>query len=244
MSEIVKTKAVVLRKISYGDTSEISSLFSEELGKISCIVKGAKSSKSTIGTQIDLLNLVEIVLYKKESREVQLITQSSILEPFNKLKEDLECLKYASGIIELTNTLTVESEANQRIFAGLVKILRLLNDCANQPKVYFVKYFLFILKEVGYGIDLGSCSQCKKKLPDKKQVIYNLEYGLICSDCSEGNLSFYEFPAELFEIFSCLSGKQKCDTRDADLEKIISFLEKFLSYQMDEFKGLNSLRMY
>ena len=45
MNKIVKTKAVVLKKINYGDTSIIASLYSEELGRISAILIGASKSK-------------------------------------------------------------------------------------------------------------------------------------------------------------------------------------------------------
>ena len=34
MSEILKTEAIVLSKMNYGDSSMISSLFTEELGRI------------------------------------------------------------------------------------------------------------------------------------------------------------------------------------------------------------------
>ena len=46
MSEILKTEAVVLSKMNYSDTSIIASLFTEESGKISAIIKGARTAKS------------------------------------------------------------------------------------------------------------------------------------------------------------------------------------------------------
>ena len=49
MSEIIKTEAVVLSKLNYGDSSSIASLFTEDFGKLSVIVKGARSPKSKYG---------------------------------------------------------------------------------------------------------------------------------------------------------------------------------------------------
>ena len=44
MSEIVKTEAVVLSKINYGDTSSIVSLYTEKEGKIHIAFPGGVSS--------------------------------------------------------------------------------------------------------------------------------------------------------------------------------------------------------
>jgi DNA repair protein RecO (recombination protein O) len=77
MSEILKTEAFVLSKLNYGDTSSIVSLYTKDSGKISAIIKGARSPKSKMGMIIDPLNFLEIILYKKDSREVQLISSAS-----------------------------------------------------------------------------------------------------------------------------------------------------------------------
>ena len=39
MSEIVKTRAIVLRRLDFGDTSRIAHFFTEEYGKLSAMVK-------------------------------------------------------------------------------------------------------------------------------------------------------------------------------------------------------------
>ena len=45
MSEIIKTEAVVLSKINYGDSSIIASLYSKNSGKMSVIIKGGRNPK-------------------------------------------------------------------------------------------------------------------------------------------------------------------------------------------------------
>ena len=44
MSEIIKTEAMVLTKMDYGDTSKIVSLYTKDFGKLSAIIKGGRSS--------------------------------------------------------------------------------------------------------------------------------------------------------------------------------------------------------
>ena len=40
MSEIIKTEAVILSKMNYGDTSNILSVYTKDYGKLSVIIKG------------------------------------------------------------------------------------------------------------------------------------------------------------------------------------------------------------
>ncbi|MCH7771446.1 MAG: DNA repair protein RecO, partial [Bacteroidetes bacterium] len=74
MSKIIKTEAIVLSKMNYRDTSIITIVYTEELGKISAIVKGGRSPRSKFGMIIDPLNHLQIIIYLKESREVQLLS--------------------------------------------------------------------------------------------------------------------------------------------------------------------------
>ena len=78
MSEIIKTEAIVLNKINYGDSSIIASLFTKDFGRLSGIIKGGRSPKSKIGSAVNQLNHLEIILYTKDTREVQLISNASI----------------------------------------------------------------------------------------------------------------------------------------------------------------------
>ena len=175
MSEIIKTEAVVLSKINYGDSSIISSLYSKDSGKMSVIVKGGRSSKSKIGMMVDPLNHLEIVFYKKESRDVQLLSGAEIISHFHHLKEDLDRLKYSYAVIELVKNLSPENEPNKKIFDGLVRILSLFDSSNENPEILFGRFFLFFVGEVGYELQLFKCSVCGKVDLKNKILGYNYQ---------------------------------------------------------------------
>jgi len=106
MNKIIKTKAIILKKQNYSDTSLIVSLYTEEEGRLSAIAKGARKSKSNVGTVLDPLNLVDIILYYKKNREVQLISSADLISNYTAVKGDLCKLKYAYSSIELIQNLT------------------------------------------------------------------------------------------------------------------------------------------
>lgn len=245
MSEIIKTKAVVIKKLDYGDTSKIATFFTEDHGKITAIVKGARSPKSKMGAVVDVLNTVQIVYYKKENRDIQLISQAELINHYSKIKEDLDKLRYASASAELLLNLTLEDEAHPKLFKGTERILDLINDSSDPPAIYFIKFILFFLKEIGYEIQLNVCSNCEKEIETGMPYSFSFNSGVLCGDCKHEDLVSYEFSPELFILLICLSRRNNaCKYSLNDISKLIYFFEKYISYHIPEFKGLKSLHLY
>ena len=245
MSKIVKSKAFVLNKLDFGDSSKIVNLYSKEFGRVAGIIKGARSPKSKIGKVVDVLNLVEIIFYKKDGRDLQIITQADLVSNFTHIKSDLEKLKYASSIMELVLKLTVEDDPHERLFNGMVKILKRLDSEQTEPMLLFIMFYKFFLDEIGYGIEVKNCSECNAQLSLSPVVLYNYELGFMCQSCGSEHIVTYKFSTELFNKIICLSQRNKnCSYAEEELESIITFFEKFLIYHIDEYKGLKSLQMY
>lgn len=245
MSSIIKTKAFVLSKLDYGDSSKIVNFYSEKYGRVTGIIKGARSSKSKVGKAVDLLNLVELVFYKKENRDIQVVTQADLIEHFPNTKSDLEKLKYSSAILELVLKLTLEDDPHPKLFVGLTKILKRINDEETPTILLFALFLKFFINEIGYGIETEKCSECQKPLLNSGKVHYNYELGFLCNSCEENHITSFNFSSELFSKIICLSQREKkCSYNDNELASIITFFEKFLIYHIDEFKGLKSLQIY
>ncbi len=245
MSTIVKSKAFVLNKLDFGDTSKIVNFYSKEFGRVAGIIKGARSSKSKIGKVVDVLNLVEIIFYKKDGRDIQVVTQADLVSNYTNIKSDLDKLKYASSIIELVLKLTLEDDPHKRLFSGMEKILKSLDSEETEPMLLFIMFYKFFLEEIGYGIEAQNCSECSAKFHSSEEVLYNYELGFMCKTCGSDHLINFKFSSELFDKVICLSQRnKKCSYDKNELESIITFFETFLIYHVDEYKGLKSLQMY
>ncbi len=245
MSTIVKSKAFVLNKLDFGDTSKIVNFYSNKFGRVAGIIKGARSSKSKIGKVVDVLNLVEIIFYKKDGRDIQVVTQADLVSNYTNIKSDLDKLKYASSIIELVLKLTLEDDPHKRLFSGMEKILKRLDSEETEPMLLFIMFYKFFLNEIGYGIEAVNCSECNAKFNSSAEVLYNYELGFMCKTCGSDHLINYKFSSELFDKVICLSQRnKKCSYDKNELESIITFFETFLIYHVDEYKGLKSLQMY
>lgn len=245
MSSILKTNAVVLKKLNYGDTSLIVSLFTKEYGKMSGIVKGARSKRSKSGAIADLMNHIEIVFYQKENRDLQLISQLELIDHYPKTREDLDKLKYSSAVIELIEQFTVDHEPHEKLFRGTTKILKLINDSQTDIELIFSKFFVFFLKEIGYELQLSNCTYCKTEISLTKQNSFDFVHGILCDNCCDEGLALYKFSKELLKLLSCISTQKEGYSYNlSEINALIKFLEKYLMYQVPEFKGLKALRIY
>lgn len=245
MSQIIKTEAVVLSKMNYGDTSSIVTLFTKDEGKISAIAKGSRSAKSKYGRIIDPINYLLVVFYKKDSREVQLISGAEILDYYPSIKTDLDKLKYAYAIIELVKNLFAEHDVNRTLFKGLVRILSNLNSSKEKPEVSFGRFFIFILKQVGYEVQIEKCAFCGDENPHTEDFYFHFEKGLICGKCKEQAVEIYKINWELLGYLRCLKSNVSVENYNSLVpQRAIDLMEKFVKYHVQGFKGIQSLKSF
>ncbi len=245
MSEIIKTQAVVLGKMNYSDSSLIVHLYTEHNGKVSAIVKGARSPKSKLALIIDTLNHIEVIFYKKESRELQIVSSADIISHYPNIKSDLESTKYAFAVLELVRNLTIENESNNRLFKGLVRILEHFENKKELPAVLFARFFMFLITETGYEIMIDKCSICGNELIPDSDVGYNFATGFICKDCLQTHSGFEKIESELFKFLFCLKNKKLLNGLNVrTINEGNSFLERYLKEHVPDFKGILSLSIF
>lgn len=244
MSAIISTEAVVLNTYDFSNTSKIVVLYTQKLGKISALIKAGRDKNSKIGRTADILNLISIVLYNKDVREVQLLTQADMVAFFGNIREDYDSLLHAHAVLELFQYLVKEHEENQRLYAGLRKILYRFDQKAEPPPVTFLRFFIFFIELAGYELSTEFCSNCGRTADHTKdEAGLNNTAGVLCSDCAQKIPHTVHVSQELFNALHCLkSGNRESDLQPGGAIRLISMLESFLKYQIPEFQGLKSIK--
>src|SRR5690554_5705058 len=107
---IHRTEAVVLRSMKYGETSRIVTLFTRDRGKITVLARGARLPKSRFGSTLGPMSFIQIVYYYKPTRSIQMLSESSYVQPFNGIGKRLDRITTGLRIIELVHALTQEEE--------------------------------------------------------------------------------------------------------------------------------------
>ena len=126
--EIIRTEAVVLRSLDYGETSQIVTLLTRGRGKIGVMAKGARRTKSQFGSTLQPMAYTQVVFYYKPTRDLQILSESSHVDSFHRLRGDLESITIGLRIVEIVDALVEEESPQPNAFALTVRALRRLNQ--------------------------------------------------------------------------------------------------------------------
>ena len=151
---IIRTDAVVLRSLDYGETSEIVTLFTRDRGKLAVMAKGSRRSGSRFGSSLQPMSYTQVVFYYKPSRTVQTLSESSHVRSFHGITRNLDALSHGLRIVELISALMQDEEQNIQAFNLLVDSLdRLHRSPAHTENVlfYFQLHFASVL---GFAPDI------------------------------------------------------------------------------------------
>src|SRR6266496_6541604 len=103
-----KALALVLRTTDWSETSRIATLWTREFGKVRVLAKGGRRLRSNFESALDLLTLCRIVLLRKSSGGLDLLTEAQVVRRFKRLGNDLPALYAGYYVAELLSDWTEE----------------------------------------------------------------------------------------------------------------------------------------
>lgn len=159
-------------------------LYTEKLGKISAIAKGAKRSRSKFLSSTLPFCYGEYVLYKGKS--LYIISDSEVINSFQSLLENLDDITYASYLCELIDISMVDDESNREFFREAISSFYLLSNKAIDPETLARAFEVKLLEATGYSFSLQHCCLCKKSINSSNYISYRYSGG-ICKDCIKTN---------------------------------------------------------
>jgi DNA repair protein RecO (recombination protein O) len=246
---IVRTEAVVLKAMDYRESSRILTLYTREFGKQSVLVKGARGPKSKLAGTTEPLNYVQVVYYKKNDRELQLLTQCDIVRPWRRLIDQLEKMGPAMAIAELTNAVTHDEEQNVRQFELLIDCLDAVNDATSNATNAFYVFEVRLLEILGFRPEFRVCSSCGLEIGTEqagKLSIDAARAGVHCGECagqgrgleriSQGAVNVLRRMQEFAAIRSATNITLSSQLRN----EIAGVLRQYLQSHVEGLRGLKS----
>ena len=115
---LVKTRGVVLRFIKYGETSIIVNIYTEHLGLQGYIINGIRSFRSK-RNKIALyqpLTLLDLVVYYREERQLQRISEAKCQHPFYSIPLNPKKSAIALFMVEILSKTLKEQTENKELF--------------------------------------------------------------------------------------------------------------------------------
>lgn len=200
---MIKTRAIVLHRFAYSDSSFIVKALTEECGVVSFIIKGAKRKESPFKGALDPLALSEVVFRQNPAKELQFIKEASIIDWHGELRNSLLNLAVAQVMAEIVLRYAPLATPIPEEFALLKQALAefdsptgATSDTAvtsapgsvNSPgktsaDSVFSRWLLNICDLWGYHLELGVCSRCEKVLTEPAADFFPESGALICKHC-------------------------------------------------------------
>lgn len=178
---VYKSQALVLRRISVGETDRILTLFTREYGKVSAIAKGARRELSRLAAATEPLTYSWMLLAAGQNLDV--LTQGEIREAFPEIRRDLTRISYASYFTELVDATIEERQPQPDLFDLLLSAFYLLQR-AEMPDLAARKFELQALRLLGYEPELRRCVRDQAPLQGPGLAFSPSRGGALCSRCA------------------------------------------------------------
>ena len=131
-----KTRAIVLHRVKYGESSLIVIFYTEKYGRIACMVHGVRSKKGKFpATLFQPLSLLETDFYYRQNRELQRLKEATSSFHYNSIPFSISKSAIALFLAEVLYLTLREEESNPSLFSFLFHAFQLLDTkdegCAN-----------------------------------------------------------------------------------------------------------------
>jgi len=202
----VKTEAVVLRSMRYGEADRILHLYTPDRGRMSAIAKGVRRARSRFGGRLEPFFRLHIELHEGRG-ELLTVTGAQTVEGHPRLRGDARALDAAARACDAVGRLFETSEPHPGVFNLLCRQLVLLDRraAAEAGASGFTRgwagalaFRLKLLLAAGLAPQLGACASCGEH--EHLVGFSGAAGGVVCAACEAGSFPLaedaYRFMAE------------------------------------------------
>ena len=155
------TRGLVLREVSYRDSSKILTVLTESDGKLTISARGARRKGSKIAAAAQLLAFSEFTLFGRGGRWY--LNEGSSIELFEGLRNDLGRFTLGQYVAQLLETVSDEDNPNIDILRLGLNSLYTLSQGKKVDTLVKAAFELRLMCLAGYAPMLDSCVQCGQK---------------------------------------------------------------------------------
>jgi DNA repair protein RecO (recombination protein O) len=190
VSAPLKTEAIVLRSIRYGEADRILHLYTPRNGRIAAIAKGARRSKSRFGARLEPFFHVRLVLHQGRS-DLFTVSSADTVAVHGALREHAITLDAAARACDAVARLFETSDPHPEVFTLLSNELRLLSsDRAHARVANGLAFRLKLLLAAGIVPQLGSCASCGEV--EHLRGFSAAAGGVVCNSCEAASFALDE----------------------------------------------------
>lgn len=236
----LRVEAIILQHSDWGEADRILRIFTREQGKLRAIAKGARKMQSRKAGHLEPFMRSKLMLAK--GRDMWIVTQAEVIEPYSSLRENLESTARVAYVIELLDRLTYEEGPNWQLYDLAVKTLtRLVEE--KDPFVPIHYYEMRVLDLTGYRPLLFECASCKKEIKAEDQFFSAGLGGVLCPNCGARTADSRMISMDALRYLrhfqrSSYAEALKADPSEKTRQEVDTILNYYLTFLLE--RGLNS----
>jgi DNA repair protein RecO (recombination protein O) len=189
-SRAVKTEAVVLRSMRYGEADRILHLYTPNRGRVSAIAKGVRRTRSRFGGRLEPFFRLRIELHEGRG-DLLTVTGAQTVDGHARLRGDARALDAAARACDAVGRLFETSEPHPGVFNLLCRKLAMLDEQAlddgqsSPARAGALAFRLKLLLAAGLAPQLAACASCGEH---EHLVGYSgAAGGVVCGACEAGS---------------------------------------------------------
>mgnify|MGYP005838421859 CR=1 FL=1 len=227
-----KTGGIVLQTFKHSDSGVICHILTEEFGLTPFIVKGTHSKKSnTRIAYFQPLQILNLEIYYKPSRNIQSLKEVSTDIPLNNLHFDFERNSIAFFIGELLKKTLNEGEPNEGLYQYIKESIIHLDTYENIIN-FHIGFLIGLMKYIGIA-PTHEYSQIN--------CYFDMQNGLYTDSPPLHGYYLDKKFSELLYRFSCTS-IEECSSIALSGNTRSIFIESLISYFSMHLQGLNKIK--
>jgi DNA repair protein RecO (recombination protein O) len=183
----LKTEAVVLRSMRYGEADRILHLYTPDRGRLSAIAKGVRRSKSRFGGRLEPYFRLDLVLYQGRS-DLLTVTSAETLHGHPRLREHGAALDMASRACDAVARVFGDGDPHRGVYHLLANQLALLDaDPERATRANSLAFRLKLLLAAGFAPQLAACATCGET--EHLVGFSGAAGGVVCSACEASSFA-------------------------------------------------------
>lgn len=181
MAGSLRTEAIVLRSIRYGEGDRILHLYTPHHGRLGAIAKGARRPRSRFGGRLEPFFRLELMLHEGRG-DLHTVTGAETTDAHPRLRAHAACLGVAARACDAVNRLFDAGEPSPAVFHLLANELALLDAAparAGAPNA--LAFRLKLLAAAGLTPQLAACALCGES--EGLSGFSGAAGGVVCGAC-------------------------------------------------------------
>ncbi|MDQ2711490.1 MAG: DNA repair protein RecO [Acidobacteriota bacterium] len=151
------SETYVLRTYPFRESDLIVSFFTRDQGKLRGVARRARKPKSSFGSGLERLSLINLSYSQKETRELVNLNSCELLQSQFNLLSDFDASVALDYLAEVSDHLLPPNEPNERFFRLLAAILDFMHERAPGAIWTAITYFsLWATRLSGFLPDLSA----------------------------------------------------------------------------------------